>query len=632
MSYFITFYSFKGGVGRTLALANVATLLAKDKREPCRVLVWDFDLAAPGLQQVFKAKWSGPRRGFVEYVHHYLTNASMDDIRGYIYQTDVENVDVLPAGVMDADYATKLEQIRWKEIYRQMRGFQFIEALKAQISGLHPSYDYVLVDSLTGYSDIGGICVQQMPDSIVLLFRLNQQNITGISKVFKAVRRGTQGKGRTTPVVPVISPAWPFASLEANDWLPRAKRVFSDTRIYEVSFDGDLSYGEKVIAKSMERYEIAPRIVEDYRRLTGRLRELNPNDYRTISRNVQKLTDDHKFPEAVELCTELVKGRPRRGEYWTQLVHCLSLAPKNTQVQLRQVTSRIVNEHCEQDNPFALMARAHLAYGLDNDAASALRDLDRAVEIRPNDPEILQRRAQIRFGLHQYANALRDLTTAAAGLKAPSDSLLFLKGRCYLEMSEFEKALSDFSAAALIDPSDVGNQLFLAKAHYGMGNYEQAMSDIEQAIKLAPFFGGPRVFKAFLLSATGNKKEAGDLLDHILSETPDDYDKLNIAEAFLAVDPGKTLAVLSSIADKDFQGNIIAFALRAIADRLLGRKESWEQVFKALNQKQGDFPWDFFELKAFIRSPAIDPRVRSDIAALLCKLENADLPVLEPIT
>src|SRR5512134_20337 len=45
-----TFYSYKGGVGRSMALANVAALLAKWGR---RVLVVDWDLEAPGLERYF---------------------------------------------------------------------------------------------------------------------------------------------------------------------------------------------------------------------------------------------------------------------------------------------------------------------------------------------------------------------------------------------------------------------------------------------------------------------------------------------------------------------------------------------------------------------------------------------------
>ena len=50
MSQIITFYSYKGGVGRSMALANVATLLSKWGK---RVLMIDWDLEAPGLENFF---------------------------------------------------------------------------------------------------------------------------------------------------------------------------------------------------------------------------------------------------------------------------------------------------------------------------------------------------------------------------------------------------------------------------------------------------------------------------------------------------------------------------------------------------------------------------------------------------
>ena len=51
MSSIITFYSYKGGVGRTMALANIAVLLAQ---MGLKVLTVDWDLEAPGLDRYFK--------------------------------------------------------------------------------------------------------------------------------------------------------------------------------------------------------------------------------------------------------------------------------------------------------------------------------------------------------------------------------------------------------------------------------------------------------------------------------------------------------------------------------------------------------------------------------------------------
>jgi len=49
----ITFYSYKGGVGRTMCLANIAVLLAKWGH---KVLMVDWDWEAPGLERYFVAE------------------------------------------------------------------------------------------------------------------------------------------------------------------------------------------------------------------------------------------------------------------------------------------------------------------------------------------------------------------------------------------------------------------------------------------------------------------------------------------------------------------------------------------------------------------------------------------------
>jgi len=46
----VTFYSYKGGTGRTMSLANVAWILAANGK---RVLVVDWDLESPGLDRYF---------------------------------------------------------------------------------------------------------------------------------------------------------------------------------------------------------------------------------------------------------------------------------------------------------------------------------------------------------------------------------------------------------------------------------------------------------------------------------------------------------------------------------------------------------------------------------------------------
>ena len=62
----VTFYSYKGGVGRTFALANVAALLGRWGR---KVLCIDWDLEAPGLDAFFGVHGASPDRpGLLEWV------------------------------------------------------------------------------------------------------------------------------------------------------------------------------------------------------------------------------------------------------------------------------------------------------------------------------------------------------------------------------------------------------------------------------------------------------------------------------------------------------------------------------------------------------------------------------------
>ena len=69
MTKFVTFYSYKGGVGRSLALVNVAHSLAIKGR---KVFVLDFDLEAPGLDTMLEFQNPDANgKGIVEYISEY---------------------------------------------------------------------------------------------------------------------------------------------------------------------------------------------------------------------------------------------------------------------------------------------------------------------------------------------------------------------------------------------------------------------------------------------------------------------------------------------------------------------------------------------------------------------------------
>lgn len=185
----VTFYSFKGGVGRTLALVNIGVELANTGR---RVLLVDFDLEAPGIDTFEDLAPPAPNAGIVDYITEYLASGSAPDFGRFRYAaSQIGNEEgklwVMPSGRRDAGYGSKLASIDWQELYEQHDGFLLMEHLKGQWQeSLKP--DYILIDSRTGHSEVGGICTRQLPNTVVILFMPNEQNLEGVATVVDAIR------------------------------------------------------------------------------------------------------------------------------------------------------------------------------------------------------------------------------------------------------------------------------------------------------------------------------------------------------------------------------------------------------------------------------------------------------------
>ena len=187
--YIVSFYSFKGGVGRTMALANVGARLAQAGR---KVLMVDFDLEAPGLSTYDFPKPDLDTLGVVEFVNEYLRTNRAPRVNDYLYHSPGfgkggGDLWIMPAGLQDDGYASKFAQIDWQELYEERNGFLLLEDLKQQWEKeLNP--DYVLIDSRTGHSDVVGICTRQLPDAVVLMMFPNAQNLVGLRKITSDIR------------------------------------------------------------------------------------------------------------------------------------------------------------------------------------------------------------------------------------------------------------------------------------------------------------------------------------------------------------------------------------------------------------------------------------------------------------
>jgi cellulose biosynthesis protein BcsQ len=177
----ITFYSFKGGVGRSLAVANVAIVLA---RWGYRVLCVDWDLEAPGLHHYFE-RWLGRgwTSGLMDLIEGVSKSESLDWL-GSVNTIAVPNepwsLHLLCAGTFDQHYHDRMQSLNWDELYSRHALGARLEQMRTEWKS---HYDFILVDSRTGVTDIGGICTIQLPDRLVLLATASRQSVDGIVDV-----------------------------------------------------------------------------------------------------------------------------------------------------------------------------------------------------------------------------------------------------------------------------------------------------------------------------------------------------------------------------------------------------------------------------------------------------------------
>ncbi len=199
----VTFYSYKGGTGRSMILANLAWLVASSSR---RVLVIDWDLEAPGLHRFFHPflidKELASTDGVIDFVTDYCVEAiSVDpeaprdwylpyaDMSRYAVALDYEfpslgRLDLVPAGRQGTGYASRVNSFDWSDFYGRLGGAAFLDAVR---ESMRQQYDYVFIDSRTGVSDTSGICTVHMPDAVALCFTLNRQSIEGAAAVASSV-------------------------------------------------------------------------------------------------------------------------------------------------------------------------------------------------------------------------------------------------------------------------------------------------------------------------------------------------------------------------------------------------------------------------------------------------------------
>ena len=328
---FVTFYSFKGGVGRSMALINTAGILAG---RGFRVLVIDLDLEAPGLSYLNpdapdasptkrKPKKRLPQPGFVDL----LSNAKKHGLKADLFALSADDLakrytqtynlpeefreskdgllHIMPAGKFDGSYAQRFDALNLRQLYREGLGEPLIRAFKKKLAEAN-LYEYVLVDSRTGFSDEAGICTRDLADHLMILSGLNRQNVAGTCEFLKALRVATDGN---KPFQIILSPVpnGEDALLEQREAM--AQSSFEEAWGSEIKIELQIPYHPQ-LALTEEPHIFRRRrgyLFEAYRAIESSMLRALGHDARTLMGRIQKTIQQKDYSAVLRDLRHMVR-------------------------------------------------------------------------------------------------------------------------------------------------------------------------------------------------------------------------------------------------------------------------------------------------------------------------------------
>lgn len=189
----IVFFSIKGGVGRSTALAATAWQLAQVGK---RVLVLDLDLESPGLSSALLPSERQPMYGITDWLIEDLLDNGDTVFDSMVATSNLSHdgdIHVVPAhGAEHGEYIAKLGRV-WmpkvhadgtREIWSARLG-RLLHALEARIQP-----DVVLLDSRSGIDEIASACITDIGANLILLFALEgEQTWNGYRMLFEQWQR-----------------------------------------------------------------------------------------------------------------------------------------------------------------------------------------------------------------------------------------------------------------------------------------------------------------------------------------------------------------------------------------------------------------------------------------------------------
>ncbi len=206
----VLFYSFKGGVGRTQTLLNVAKYLTQNLNK--KICMVDFDIYAPGLSYLSKYGKNENQEFFLKYLVDLFEENEKKDI---FADKIADNLSLIPAYNMQSikpyhKLLTDLSQFLYsikdsadKEVDNLSTVADNIFNIIKQDIESTGEYDYIFFDARTGITEVSDILFSQDLDLKIIVSSYNNQNINGTNEILNILPKT---KVKKHNVLRVLSP------------------------------------------------------------------------------------------------------------------------------------------------------------------------------------------------------------------------------------------------------------------------------------------------------------------------------------------------------------------------------------------------------------------------------------------
>jgi len=274
----VTFYSYKGGVGRSLLAANVGVLCARRGK----TLLWDLDIEAPGMHNIPGLDPSRViKEGFFEWLierqesKKSAKEADYSKLAGLACQTPTsEKLWILPAFGEKKDFAGLYQEVQWDDFLVRDLDSGLTLFRRALDAFGEAGFETVILDSRTGITDIGGLLAALLPHATVLVGNYGCQNTRGLAHVWKALEPASEGKLQPRAPLPNLARILVASPIADNAQLRAAgEAIWNDefgialSELVTIPYEENLLFTEELYAAKLPDSPLA----KAYEKLASRI-------------------------------------------------------------------------------------------------------------------------------------------------------------------------------------------------------------------------------------------------------------------------------------------------------------------------------------------------------------------------